>query len=408
MTVKIENLATPCVIEATVPAELLERDFTQHWEAIKGTLPPHIVEKAMAGFRELEARNVARVMGGKEKMYFPVLAKHINNDLAQSCNGMLAISEMKLDRYGDEYRIKATGYQLPTVTWHKEPPKFEDITIQVPKLPDNAVDLEATNQIEMVLNQNAELVTQPPDYVAISDDIVEVACIATKEDGTEWPKGTFTSNKLSLRDGWLKYAECRNALLGTKKDDVATAKFTVNDPDVKGTISSTFTVLNVMKLVKAELTDDLAKKSGFPDKDSMVGAYKTRAFNMINEQTDLAKWINFCTTISGPEMVTVGTLPHDWVQHKTDQQMGNILSKTGGEQQALTFLKSKFPDKTLNTLDDAKSVIAEFSSAELILDLIVRSWAFKTNFTDGPWDIDSIGTLIDKIKRVVIKSIKTV
>ncbi len=53
MSVNITNLAQPIAADFKIPVEAVERDFSAYWESIKGTLSPAIVEKAMAGFREL-------------------------------------------------------------------------------------------------------------------------------------------------------------------------------------------------------------------------------------------------------------------------------------------------------------------------------------------------------------------
>ena len=85
--------------------------------------------------------------------------------------------------------------------------------------------------------------------------------------------------------------------------------------------------------------------------------------------------------------------------------MANIQSKTGKDG-IIPFLKTKFPNREIADMEAAMAILGEWSVAELTVDLIVRSWAFNTRTIDGPWSIDHLNVLIDKIKGMVINKSK--
>lgn len=400
MSVNITNLAQPIAADFKIPVEAVERDFSAYWESIKGTLSPAIVEKAMAGFRELEARNVARILGGKEKLYEPVLLKYTNDNLAESCDGLLVVEKFAMERLGEYYTITATGYRIPEVKWKTPAPTLESIKIDVPNIQDDMVTEETDREIKKVLEQHSSLVKS--DQPATKQSIVEIGCISTDTDtGEVWQDGTFSANKLALRDGFMKYGTMRDVLLGTVPDDVVSVKLVIDTRN----ITATCTVINVFELKDAELNNDLAKSLGFPDKDSMVGSLKTRSYNVIKDQLESARWLQFINAITSAEVVEVGVIPHSWVKNKVASLMANIQSKTGKDG-IIPFLKTKFPNREIADMETAMAILGEWSVAELTVDLIVRSWAFNTRTIDGPWSIDHLNVLIDKIKGMVINKSK--
>lgn len=404
MSANITNLAQPVSVDFKVPVETVERDFSVHWESIKGSLHPTIVEKAMAGFRELESRNVARVLGGKEKLYEPVLIRYANDSLADTCDGMLVVDKLKMERLGEYYTITATGYRAPEVKWKGEVPVLDSIKIEIPEIPENAAAEEADLEIKKILKQHAVL--SKVDVPTTKEHIVEVDCVSTfAETGEVWNDGSFSANKWALRDGFLQHVELRDSLIGITASDVTTAKLQVEIDGKVHPINATCTVLNVYELKDAELDNSLAQLLGFPDKESMVGSLKTRAYNSIKDQIESAKWLQFVNVVSNSELVDVDVVPHIWVKNKVASMMANIQSKTGKDG-AIPFLKTKFPNREINDMEEAMTLLGEFSVAELTLDLIVRSWAFHTKTLPGPWSLDHTSEVIDKIKKMVISKAK--
>lgn len=396
----ITKLAQPVVVNTTVPSDVAERDFAIYWESIKGNLPEHVKARAMDGFRQLEAHNVARVLGGTAKLYEPVLLKYVNDDLATKGSGLIVVTEMKLSVIGDNHNIECIGYMAPEVRWSKEPPKPEDIEIEVPNIDNKTIDKLTEEEILRMSLKDHKLIEV--DRPSTDSDYIEVSCRSVKQDGSEWSPGTFTSNRWSLAPGSLKFEDMRAALLDKKAGETVV----VNVNDGSDVITATCTINKVLELRPPEFTDEYARQAGFADMASLRGVVKNRIYASVNEEIQSYKWQVTILKLITDYPVELDPVPYDWVKNKALSMFNAAISKFNGASAAVAAISAAFPNKNVTDEKSAIEAAGEFAASELIEQCIVRSWALKREIVDGPWSIDAINTLIDKVKRVVIKKVK--
>lgn len=415
VTGSVVDQAASSLVTIFVPKDHMEQKFKDYWEQVKDLVDESVIrESNKGGYRDVSMTRVAKVSGGTAQFFKPVLADAVQEYLNTQGRQALTITDVDILNKPDGYSVQGLVFLEPTVTWKKDsiPGINTTLVVKIPKPVDNIETLLVEDKVRRDQEDHAILVPESETTVVADNHVILVDCESLLADGSKWEAGSFTNNKWNVHPQTIKVTALYNAVLGMKAGESKKLAFTLDEKfenvGMKDQIiNATFKIHQIYKKDTPALDDDLAKSCGYQDfaayKEAITNAIKTQLEDQRKRLIDY----HILATLSNPEVVTVGPVPHVWMSAKANEIYKQQRSMVKTEEELL----ARFQGATLsngmevNNKDTALRYIAERTTQSLVQSLILRDWG-KMAEIPGNRKLDAVNEYLPTVQEELLKRLR--
>jgi FKBP-type peptidyl-prolyl cis-trans isomerase (trigger factor) len=409
ITGKITQQAAQFTVEISVPKVELKSKFKDYWDSVKDRLPAQLVKDATkGGFREIKQSRIVKAAGGPAHFYRPVLIDLISKFM--NTQDRQALVYDKFDLFdGIEGSLNSTvsalAYLEPEIRWKSMPGIDSDISIDIPKLTPNLVELTVQAEIERVRDNNAIMKPVEDVTIPITDGQMAIVDFTTTIDGKIVDIGCGVNAKWYCNKESFNTPTIYDNLIGMKIGESKTFSVTYDNKTKQlagKTGELTIRLNNILNISKPDINDDLAISHGKNNLES----WRSELIKQYTEklQHDRFEFIARAATdkLINPDVIEISPIPQIWLSGKATQIYYEQREKVKTEEDLINrFSTEKIGDRTIKTKNDLLLYFANRAAEELVHDLVLRSWGKKKG-VQGDTSLDSLGKFVELTRKELV------